>query len=66
MTSREVIRRLKAGERLRTGYTFNRKAWFDNGDEVPSKLMRRMDHAGHFLQDRDGYITLDPSHKESK
>lgn len=58
MTAAMVLRRLRAGERLRTGYTFTAKAWFDNGDEVPAATMRRLRKAGSIEQDRDGFIRI--------
>jgi hypothetical protein len=57
----EVLRRLRAGEALRTGYTFNRKAWFANGDEVADKVMRQLDQDGLLLQDAAGNITAAPA-----
>lgn len=53
-----VIARLEKGEKLRTGYTFNLKAWFENGDLVPAKTMKRLKDAGVIEQDRDGFIRL--------
>lgn len=38
------------------GWTFNHKAYFDNGDLVPDALMRK--HRHEVQQDRDGNITL--------
>jgi hypothetical protein len=57
ITSREVLRRLAAGEKLRTGYTFTRKAIFENGDEVSDAVMRKLSKDGKIEQDRNGNIT---------
>lgn len=58
VTPTQVIARLKAGDGLRTGYTFSGTAIFDNGDEVSRDVMRKI--RDKVLQDRNGNITLDP------
>lgn len=58
MSEARIIARLRAGERLRVGYTFTYKAHFDNGDIVDSRIMRRLRKRGLISQDANGFIQL--------
>jgi hypothetical protein len=58
ISAREVVRRLKSGDKLRMGYTMTHQGYFDNGGVVTCAILRNLELEGLIHEDADGTVTL--------
>jgi len=58
ISAREVVRRLKTGEKLRMGYTMTHQGYFEKGGVVSCAIMRNLEIEGITKEDPDGNVTL--------